>query len=376
MNSLSGLRQVLRDFATEVEVLPAVGGAVQDLERPDFEEKEDQAVNSQEKIFNSVFEKDQIGESLQLYRQVSPLRRSEEHFFRFFLDGSFRSYFLGTALENERESPIHFAQIGACILKREDNGLVKKEILKVENILLAGKQRLSESVWRRLEELTETSGLKLVDLTEKDIVSGVLGDFDLRNKAGGKVRFEMRKLEISLITEMLPKLPEGSWLIADGSLIFEPLLGNLLKEGTIKPVIGVSKNFRKDPQFVFGKGPRAERLSIFKLLAGLNSGFRTAAFSAQEGRVIFWYVRLREQKYMDYPLMGVVKVELANPSREPTSSEIIDKISSALVAEKEVTPHGQDTRWHAHLYPIFLAERMVKESLLRREVIQQYLKWR
>jgi len=376
MNSLSGLRQVLRDFATEVEVLPAVGGAVEDLERPDFEEKEDQAINSQEKIFNSVFEKDPTGESLQLYRQVSPLRRSEEHFFRFFLDGSFRSYFLGTALENERESPIHFAQIGACILKREDNGLVKKEILKVENILLAGKQRLSESVWRRLEELTETSGLKLVDLTEKDIVSGVLGDFDLRNKAGGKVRFEMRKLEISLITEMLPKLPEGSWLIADGSLIFEPLLGNLLKEGTIKPVIGVSKNFRKDPQFVFGKGPRAERLSIFKLLAGLNSGFRTTAFSAQEGKVIFWYVRLREQKYMDYPLMGVVKVELANPSREPISSEIIDKISSALLAEKEVTPHGQDTRWHAHLYPIFLAERMVKESLLRREVIQQYLKWR
>lgn len=376
MNSLSGLRQVLRDFATEVEVLPAVGGAVEDLERPDFEEKEDQAINSQERIFNSVFEKDRIGESLQLYRQVSPLRRSEEHFFRFFLDGSFRSYFLGTALENERESPIHFAQIGACILKREGSGLVKKEILKVENILLAGKQRLSESVWRRLEELTETSGLKLVDLTEKDIVSGVLGDFDLRNKAGGKVRFEMRKLEISLITEMLPKLPEGSWLIADGSLIFEPLLGNLLKEGTIKPVIGVSKNFRKDPQFVFGKGPRAERLSIFKLLAGLNSGFRTTAFSAQEGKVIFWYVRLREQKYMDYPLMGVVKVELANPSREPISSEIIDKISRALLAEKEVTPHGQDTRWHAHLYPIFLAERMVKESLLRREVIQQYLKWR
>jgi len=28
-----------------VEVLPAVGGAVEDLERPDFEEREDQALN-------------------------------------------------------------------------------------------------------------------------------------------------------------------------------------------------------------------------------------------------------------------------------------------------------------------------------------------
>lgn len=50
--------------------------------------------------------------------------------------------------------------------------------------------------------------------------------------------------------------------------------------------------------------------------------------------------------------MGVVKVELVNPSREPVPSELIDEISRSLVAERSVTPHGQDRRWHAHLYPI------------------------
>jgi hypothetical protein len=74
--------------------------------------------------------------------------------------------------------------------------------------------------------------------------------------------------------------------------------------------------------------------------------------------------------------MGVVKAELANPSQEPVPSDLIDEISRALVAERNVTPHGQDRRWHAHLYPIFLSERAVKESLFSREAVQQFLKWR
>jgi hypothetical protein len=92
--------------------------------------------------------------------------------------------------------------------------------------------------------------------------------------------------------------------------------------------------------------------------------------------VVFWYVRLREQRHLDYPLMGVVKAELVNPSQEPVPSELVDELSRALVAERSVTPHGQDRRWHAHIYPIFLAERAVKENLLSREVVQQFLRWR
>ncbi|MGC8960778.1 MAG: hypothetical protein ACP5OO_13555, partial [Chloroflexia bacterium] len=165
-------------------------------------------------------------------------------------------------------------------------------------------------------------------------------------------------------------------LIADGSLQFDPILTALGAAGGIQPVVGVAKNFRKDPQFVFGRGPRAERRSIYKLLADLGAQHRTAVFSAGEGQVVFWYVRLREQRHLDYPLMGVVKVELVNPSQEPVPSDLIDELSRALVAERSVTPHGQDRRWHAHIYPIFLAERAVKEGLLSREAVQQFLKWR
>lgn len=377
MKALQDLRTILKAIAQDVEVLPAVGGAVEDLERPDFEEREDQALNEEEKIFETTFERDPSAPSPRLYRPTPPVGRAELHLFRYFLDGSFRSYFLGTALENERESPVHYAQIGACVLRREDDGSVQRELLQLDHLLMAGKQRLSETFWKKLEGLTSQATIRLVDLTEQDIVSGVLSDFDLRNKAGGKVRFAMHTLEATAIQTILPKLSiEDSWLIVDGSLLFDPTLAQLSSSNQTPPVIGVAKNFRKDPQFVFGRGPRAERRSIYKLLADLQARHRTAAFSAREGKVVFWYVRLREQMHLDYPLMGVVKVEMANPAQEPVPSELIDKISRALVAERSVTPHGQDRRWHAHLYPIFLAERAVKESLLSREAVQQFLKWR
>ena len=376
MKALQDLRHVLKAIAREVDVLPAAGGAAEDLEHPDFEEREDMAVNEEEKIFDSVFERDHASPARNPYRPAPPVGRTERHLFRYFLDGSFRSYFLGTVLENERESPVHYAQIGACVLRRENDGSVRREALRVENLLLAARRRLSEQTWNSLGNLSLQANIRLVDLTEPDVISRVLSDFDLRNRSGGKVRFSMRTLEAEMIRDILPRLAQDCWLVADGSLLFDPILAVLSGSGCMQPVIGVAKNFRKDPQFVFGRGPGAERRSVYGLLKDLEVGHRTAAFSARGGRVVFWYVRLREQSRLDYPLMGVVKVELVNPSREPVPSELVDLISRALVGERHVTPHGRDGRWHAHLYPVFLAERAVKESFLSREAVRQFLRWR
>lgn len=102
----------------------------------------------------------------------------------------------------------------------------------------------------------------------------------------------------------------------------------------------VSVNFCKDPQFVFGRGPRARRFSIYSLLAHLKHEHRTAAFSAYDGQIVFWYVRLRPQGQLDYPLMGAVKCELVTPNRESGPTELIDLLSRTLVAERKVTAHG------------------------------------
>jgi len=46
-----------------------------------------------------------------------------------------------------------------------------------------------------------------------------------------------------------------------------------------------------------------------------------------------------------------------------------------LVAERQVTPHGKDQRWHAHLYPIYLAEQAVKNGFISTEALKAGLKW-
>jgi hypothetical protein len=74
--------------------------------------------------------------------------------------------------------------------------------------------------------------------------------------------------------------------------------------------------------------------------------------------------------------MGVIKAELINPTDEALPSALIDRLSRALVAERSVTPHGRDRRWHAHLYPIFLAETAVKASFFSAEVVRSALLWR
>lgn len=376
MNSLRQLRGVLQQIAQQVEVLPAVGGAIEDLDRPDAEEGEDRFVNADEQVFDTIFERYPAGKP-QLYRPVPPLPRNERHLFRYFLDGSFRSYFLGTVLENERETPVHFAQVGACAIRREPDGSVRREVNEVRSLLLLSKQQVSETLWTRLQEWTETAGILLVDLGARSEVAAPSPDVDLRSLAAGKVRYEMRKLEAELLLQVLQQgHAEEDWAVADGSLLFEPILRALLNLGDPPRALGVAKNFRKDPQFVFGRGPRQERRSIYKLLSELNAGHRTAAFSAREGKAVFWYVRIREQKHLDYPLMGVVKVELANPSQEAADPELIDTLSRCLVAERHTTPHGRDRRWHAHLYPIYLAEQAIRESLWSREVVQQYMRWR
>lgn len=128
------------------------------------------------------------------------------------------------------------------------------------------------------------------------------------------------------------------------------------------------------PDIRFGS-TSSRRLDITSILAGLPFANRTVAYSAHGGRVAFWYVRLREQKEVDYPLMGVVKVELPCPDQEPVDSELADLLSRALVAERNVTPYGHDNRWHCHLYSIFLAEQAIKNGFYSKDVLMGMIRW-
>lgn len=362
-NPLSGLKPALEVLAQNVDILPATGQAVEDLMRPDQEEIEDELLNGDALQTDILIE----SPSRDLYRPTAALPRRERHFFRYFLDGSRRSYFIGTALERDRSTPIQIAQIGAAVIHRLDDGSVETARSKCKLMLLLAKDSVSDYVWEKLEAQTGED-LLLENITEEDQLNGPIeGAVDLRTRGGGKVNWAMHRLEIEMVNALTERGADD-WIVVDGSLNFQPPIDT-------PNTIGVAKSFSKRPVFTLGRGPRSERYPLYRLLAGLPVAHRTCAFSAKSGQLAFWYVRMREQGAVDYPLMGVVKVELRNPSGEAIPSEKIDLISRVLVAERHVTPHGRDSRWHVHLYPIYLAERVIKNRFLSQEVIHSAIRW-
>ncbi len=371
-NPLSPIIPVIDLLGKEVKILPATGGAVEYLQHPDQEEIEDALINKETETVTAFGETPEP-DLQNIYRPTPLLSRSENHLFRFFIDGSIRTYFLGTGIEGTRSFPIELSQIGSAVIRREDDGQLSVLFQKQRILLLLPKQNegISDTLWNQIRGVPKPDYFEVIDFTLPD----PLGDAkkDPRDKAGAKARSEMHKMEIELIKSTDSLRNENSWLILDGAVKFvEEDIWESWKETPY--LIGVAKCFRKDPIFLFGR-KRTEKKDITSLLAGLPHAYRTVAFSSSDEKVAFWYVRLREQKDLDYPLMGVVKVEFPRPDKKPISTELADLISRALVAERNVTPYGLDRRWHCSLYPIHIAEQVIKNRFYSRDVLMGCIKW-
>jgi len=371
-NPFAPLRPVLQVLATEGQVLPATGQAVIDMVTPDLEEAYDRATGGRDETVTTVWETRR-----RLYHPVRPIPRREKHLFRYFLDGSARTYFIGTVLEHNRSSPVQIAQVGAAAVHRETDGRLRIAGVRYKILLLLDRRALSEQLWHAVAQALENNQEVELRSTSKEDSAGdrfteVLGITEPRSRGAHRANWAMRELEVEL-SRSLPRLEE-EWLVIDGGL------GNEYLNWDGPPILGVAKSFRRDTQFNLGTGPRATQINLYELLARLEVGHRTAVFprwpgERREGKIVFWYVRIRPQRYLDYPLMGVVKVEMPNPTGESADSDLVDLISGALVAERRVTPYGRDSRWHAHLYPIAVAERVIKSRFYSPELLKVVLRW-
>lgn len=366
---LSCITPILNLLGQELRILPATGQAVEDLLRADQEEIDDTFSMKGKEQINS-FAETPAPSSQNLYRPTPPIFREEKHFYQFFIDGCIRTYYLGTAVEGRRSFPIELAQIGAAIIRRLDNGKVR--IFKCQNKILllipSGGEGISDTIWNKLKSLESSDGfLEIKDVTTSKMIKAAEGGKDPRNVSGGVARFRMHELEISLIHEIYKDKKETAWTILDGGL----RIGDVPKD---YPLVGVAKSFSKTPEFHFSGG-RKRSIDITTLLAGLPFAYRTVAFRMGDGDVAFWYVRLREQKELDYPLMGVIKVEVWLKDKQPISSDQADLITRALVGERNVTPYGADKRWHCHLYPIYTAEQAIRSRFISQEVLLGSIHW-
>ena len=369
-NPFAPLEPALRVLATNAHVLPATGQAMVDLVAPDLEEAFDRVTGGWDEKVTTVWETRR-----KLYHDLRPITRQEEHRLRYFLDGSAKVYFIGTILEHERSSPVQLAQIGAAAIYREDDGHVHRAKVEHRLLLLMDQQALSEQLWHDVEQAISGHPFLMLRSTNdsKDRFSEAVGVVEPRSRGAHRANWAMRELEVGLAKEGLNRT-DDDWLVLDGAL------GNEYLDWKGKPLIGVAKSFRRDTLFKLGSGPRASQMNLYAMLAGLQVNQRTAVFPRwpgqdREGAIVFWYVRIRPQRGLDYPLMGVVKVELPNPGLQPIESDLADRISGWLLAERSVTPHGRDSRWHAHLYPISIAERVIKDRFYSEEVLKAAIHW-
>jgi len=364
-NPFIGLQPALEVIAREAKVLPATGQAMEDLMRPDHAEVIDKLRMGDDTLLETLLE----SPKREPYVTLTEVHRLNRHPLRYFLDGSASTFFLGDAVEGDRRTPIHVAQVGAAAVFRKDNGQVRVARSIHRIVLMIDKKAVSFG--EQVESAVRKAGARFMfhDTMEQDgETEKTSHGKEPRSRAAHKAHHIMAGIEENLGRELTREVAD--WLVLDGSLGKD-----LHSWKDITKFFGVTKSFSREPRFKLPGARGGKVVNLYDLLANLPFSARTCAFSARSGKVAIWYVRLREQRQLDYPLMGVIKVEFPNPSGDAVPSDLIDEISGALVAERQVSPHGKDLRWHAHLYAIYLAEQAVKNGFVSREVLKAGIKW-
>lgn len=359
------LKTILQAASGYIQLLPATDGAQEELTNIDDTERDDTRNNINYLNVDTYLESPSPNWT---YRDIKPVYRKENHFFRFFLDGSFRHYFIATGMEQDRSTPIFLAQTSLAILKRNQNGKLTRVMQDQKWILMLAKNRISNSAWSGIMNEATKAGLKieLHDLGEEDPIAGKVGaNQDLRERGRGKTRYLMSKAEFNIVSQFRKIYPYG-WLIKDGLLS----LGSYGAGMSIPQVVAVAKSFTISQKFTTHEGAKREKVNIARLITCLPPHSRTPVFEGYGGSTGFWYLRLRKSEQLQYPLFGTIKIEIPKLTEQQITTDLIDEISSALLAEQFVTCYGSDARWHTHLYPIFEAEQSAKQLFYSTEVIQ------
>jgi hypothetical protein len=291
----------------------------------------------------------------------SALLRTERNFFKFFLDGSIRTYYLGEQIEGG-SYPLVATEVASAAIRRADDGRASmSKLLRKIALLIPPSPPVRPQTMRDLLDLranfsTVHAPVRLdIEQLERDIHQpGV----DLRTSLLGKARAVMHEIEHTLARSL--KREKGEWLILDGAIRRPEFLG-------LDETIGLAKSFSRNP--VFHISGRFK--DVVAMLSGLKEGARTVVFrhSGEGGdsvrkRVAFWYLRLRSGRGLQGPLQGIVKIDYRSRGDllEADDIELVNTISRALLAEKYVSPYPTP-RWHAHIYPIYVAENYIKSSL-------------
>lgn len=310
--------------------------------------------------------------------------------FRFFLDGSRRTYRVADVPLDSKCLPILAGQVGVAACERREKRLRAPNDYRTRYVLAvprgldkAGKSDAShraffkaklDAVNAELAACSPNASFQLDEILFYDD-SGV---DNFEDRAVAKINDYMIRLEKETVKELVARnrLKDDAWLIKDGSLEYakidrsDPFAYAKIR-GNYKRVVGVSKSF--NPELARLQKGKKNAKSASQMIAALKPFERTPAFmyetSRVDGRFAVWYLRLRAQTtWSRGPFDGVVKLEkilVTDEERElglPTA--VVDKISAWVLNERNPVCYGKDARWANVLYPIHLTETFIKSRYL------------
>lgn len=329
-----------------------------------------------------VKRKGETDKSLKNYKSVKNLSKKieGEALFKYFLDGSRRTYKVDDIAYGKRLYPIIAGQIGVAVCERKDRHTFKPVQLENPLVISIPENANAETSLGNQElffnnlknKLNQQSILQKQQLQINKILAynnNALKDNDKYEDRGiAKIQDEMVGLEQKVVFSLVraKKLNDDSFLLKDGSLEY-------MKSGEAKELSQIKANY--DCVVGISKSFNPEALSndvrdISRKIAELPNYCRTPAFMYQTLRIpdvkfAVWYLRIRETAS---PFEGVLKIEKILvreiQEEEGLDSDEIDLISANIINERNPVCYGIDKRWAKHLYPVYLTESYIKSKYL------------
>jgi hypothetical protein len=314
--------------------------------------------------------------------------------FKYFLDGSRRTYKVDDIEINRRIFPIMAGQIGVACCERKFPGKFKCK--EVENSLVISlpseanpEVKNSELFFNNLtEKINNVERVRKTGVRFSKLLSYLSRRFESSEDVESKkyehlgiamIQDEMIDSEKKIVSKLTSKniLNEDNYLLKDGSLQYKPMKTGEYKELTkiknnYRRVIGVSKLF--NPELFKDRSNKSNAAAI----ANLPLFHRTPAFMFQHDfekqsylgdfKFSIWYVRIRARSRTESPFAGVVKIEkiliTEDENEEGLDSDLIDIITANVINERNPVCYGKDSRWANHLYPVYLTEQFLKSKFL------------
>jgi hypothetical protein len=283
----------------------------------------------------------------------------------FFLDGSLRTKFICEYIHGATSFPILATDLLCAVVNKRGRSLrphhVEKRIAFIfpEKAQFPAKELVEDLEQLNKRWIKERVPLRTAFLSEREFP-------DTRNSMLGKARECMHRLEHRVAAQRLEL--GDKWLVMDGSIRKEEFL-------QLENTIGVAKSFSPKP--IFDLGGNERRLSIASYLSRIGVGERSAVFT-KDRDVAFWYVRLRNFPPME-PLGGIVKIDFSLKQHQLSGDRMLPEQVLQLIEELSAEIYANRTpsiypypRWPSFLYPIRLAEQMMRSNYTNVDVIGLY----